>query len=308
MIDDELHAFRDYAAAPSPDARARAHAAVARGMREHRTWRPRRRVMVLALAAAAVACLVVALQPSGPAGTGDRGGGPGLGGLGPTGLEPADAATVRRRVVAALDAADGILHERSEDVWVPSGDVLRIEAWHDLRERSAFRSRETHRAGDGRASGRTIDSGMVPRPNGEILQRTLVDGRCTEMVIPAARAEGDRATSPVDELRRDIRRGRLTIVGERREGDRTVLHVRSVRSDPDHPGIVDRSEVWLDAATYLPIRSLAVHGDPDAGAGAPDEIQRLRSEFDVMPRPADPARLLLPPHDGPCERKRIPTP
>jgi hypothetical protein len=218
----------------------------------------------------------------------------------PAGLGTADAATVRRHVAAAIDAADGILHETTRDAFVKRDGAIVSEAWTDLRDPNASRTREDRRGWDEPATGFAVsDIGRVPSADGTLLQRAVTDGRCTETLFTGVGPAG--STNPLSSIRREVEAHRFTVVGLEQTGGRRLLHLRRTATDRDFPRIEDRYDLWVDPATYVPVRSDSTYGDPSAAAGDPNEVQRITSDYELLPRPADPRSLLLPAGTG-CTR------
>jgi hypothetical protein len=290
--------FREYAAPADAAARARARRAVAS---TQPTPAPRRRLLVrraaLAAAVTLAASIAVALQPGGGRGSG-TGGQPATSNPLLGGLATADAATVRRHITTAIDTADGILYATTRDAFVKSGGAILSETWVDLNDPSAWRTREDRRGWNEPAPGFAVsDIGSVPTGTGAVLQRGLTDGRCTELLLtgPGLQASTtSNSVNPLYAIRDDIQSHRAIVVGTESSGGRRLLHVRWTPSDPAFPKIIDRTDVWVDPATYLPVRSQSVYGDPTSAAGDPNEIQIITSTYTLIPRPSDPRSLLLP--------------
>ena len=274
---EPLSTFRAYVADPDEAALARAHRAVAMASRvrtRRRSDLARRGALVAAVAV--VAALLIALQPSS-----DRGGPPvgtsgtGPGKLGLPSIAQASAAQVRRGVVAAIDAADGILHERTRTMFLASGQRITSESWSDLRHPDAFRSREDRREWSEPGSGVTLtDAGQVPLGGEKLLLRRIIDGRCSELLLRSRGGFGTAAHSALDQIRSDIRTYRFRLIGIEEIGGRSVAHLR-------HTAVAERTELWVDTATYRPIRSVEITGDPYRRSQRPEraatEDQRLRN-------------------------------
>jgi hypothetical protein len=221
------------------------------------------------------------------------------------GLGTADAATVRRHVAAAIDAADGILHQTTRDAFVKSGRAILSESWTDLRDPVASRTREDRRDWNEPTSGFSVaDVGRVPTDAGAMLQREVSDGRCTETLFTGAGGSAPRGQSPLSAIRADVQAHRYRVIGVERSGGRRLLHLRWRATDPEHPQVQDRSDLWVDPYSYVPVRSDSIYGDPSVPAGDPNEPQRMTSDFELLRRPADPRGMLLPavPAGASCPR------
>jgi hypothetical protein len=237
----------------------------------------------------------VALQPDGGTPTPRRGSSSSaLGSIG-----NADAAVVRKRVTAAIGGAQGILHSTTTDLFTRSGNVIASESWSDVRDSAFFRIREDRSRWPNPASGFMVSElGRVRQGDGSMLQRVVADGRCTELVTNGE-ALGADPMAPIRDavtpIRDAVSARRMVVLGPQQVGGKPALHLREQHADPDFPAMVDTTDLWVDPATYLPVRSISSAGDPTAAAGDPNELQRLTTDYELAPRPADMAAALLPP-------------
>jgi len=293
MTDADLKAmrrFREYVAPPDEQARQRARAAVAACASSARAGgrritagkgRPVRRWAL----AAAIACALAALLMGPVAGlrTTDRG---------PTvalpGAEPASAAELQRKAVAALEAARGVLVSRSRIVR-DDETIETSEHWADLDQPHSFRTKAVRPGADGSES--VQDAGQVLQSADTLLLRRIIAGGCVELELHAADGFG-KARDALEQLEDDIEAFDFEVVPPREGDDAALLHLRALASD-------GRSDLWLDAASHLPVRLDEVSRVGRRGAGT-DE-QRSTTRFELVERSA--AELLPPvPAGAECPR------
>lgn len=228
--------------------------------------RVRRRVPLLVRAAAVpamVGALVVALS---------------LGGSPPAEVEPPSttaAPTVLDRVKLAMAAAESddlLLHVRSD-----FGNGVLWSAWHDA---TGERSRSTSTTMDGAP---LYDHEMTASKVRVVSYKARA---WWEYDVDEARGEKIRFDGGLTaaDIKAQLDDGTLEQVAEETVDGRAVLHLRWIPVEKGNVRIAP-GDLWVDAATHLPIRSVAqMDGKPP-----------VRSDFEWLPRTAETeANLTMP--------------